>query len=84
MLKITLNDRDSIETLLPVVESARESGDVCQIHNINYLGTTEFAALKMLAKADNLLDTGTGKICRANPGFYLVGIDEYGIARVMS
>ncbi len=38
----------------------------------------------MLAMADNLMDSGTGKICRANPGFHLVGIDEYGTARMLT
>ncbi len=83
MLNITLNCSDCIETLLPAVESAMETGEVCQIHNINYLGATELVALKMLAMADNLLDANTGKICHAHPGFYLVGIDEYGTARVL-
>ena len=84
MLNITLNRFDNIATLLPAVESAMETGEVCQIHNINYLGLAELAALKLLTMADKLLDTGTGKICHANPGFYLVGIDEYGTERMLS
>ena len=84
MFNITLSRSDSIETLLPTVESAMETGEICQIHNINYLGMTELAALTILALADNLLDAGTGKICRATPGFLLVGIDEYGATRVLA
>lgn len=84
MLKITLNPFDSIETLLPSVESAMESGDVCQIHNIQYLGVSELAALKLLAMAENLLDAGSGKICRAHPGFHLVGVDEFGVFSVLT
>lgn len=84
MLNITLNHCDSIETLLPMMESAMETGEVCQIHNINYLGIAELAALKILAMADKLMDSETGKICRANPGFHLVGIDEYGRARMLT
>lgn len=84
MLNITLNQCDNIETLLPAMESAMETGEVCQIHNINYLGIAELAALKMLAMADSLMDSETGKICRASPGFRLVGIDEYGTARVLT
>jgi len=88
MLNITL-DRfdgsfDRIGSLLPTVESAMETGEVCQIHNINYLSRSELVALRFLAMAGNLLDTATGKICHAVPGFYLVGIDEYGTARVLS
>jgi hypothetical protein len=83
MRDITMNRSDSIETLLPAVESAMEAGDVCQIHNINYLGVVELAALRRLAKAVDLLDADTGKICHALPGFCLVGIDEYGTARIL-
>lgn len=84
MLNITLNRFDSIASLLPTVESAMETGEGCQIHNINYLGLAELVALKMLAMADNLLDTGTGKICHATPGFYLIGIDEDGTSRALT
>lgn len=84
MLNITLNRLDGLANLLPAVESAMEAGEVCQIHNINYLGISELAALKLLTMADRLLDTATGKICHAVPGFCLVGIDEYGTERVLS
>jgi len=83
MLNITLNRFDNIDTVLPTVETAMETGDVCQIHNINYLGLAELVALKLLALTDNLLDAATGKTCHAIPGFCLVGIDEYGTARVL-
>lgn len=84
MLNITLNRFDGLSSLLPAVESAMEAGEVCQIHNINYLGISELAALRLLTMADRLLDTATGKICHAVSGFHLVGIDEYGTERVLS
>lgn len=84
MLKITLNRFDNIESLLPSVESAMEAGEVCQIHNIHFLGVSELVALKMLAMAENLLDAESGKICRAHPGFHLVGVDEFGILSVLT
>ncbi len=84
MLNITLNRLDGLSSVLPAVESAMEAGEVCQIHNINYLGVSELAALKLLTMADRLLDMASGKICHAVPGFFLVGIDEYGTERVLS
>lgn len=84
MLNITLSSSDSIESLLPLVESAMETGEICQIHNINFLGLSELVALKMLAMSENLFDTQTGKTCHASAGFCLVGVDEYGTARVLA
>lgn len=83
MLNITLNRFDNIDTVLPAVETAMETGEVCQIHNINYLGLAEVVALKLLTLTDNLIDMATGRTCHALPGFRLVGIDEYGTARVL-
>ena len=84
VLNITLNGSDSIETLLPLVESAMEAGEICQINNINFLGVSQVVALRMLAMAENLFDAETGKICHATPGFCLVSVDEYGTARVLT
>jgi hypothetical protein len=84
MLNITLNYFDNIDTVLPAVETAMETGEVCQIHNINYLSRSELVALKLISLAENLLNTGTGRTCHSNPGFCLVGIDEYGTERVLN
>jgi hypothetical protein len=83
MLNVVLNRTDCIETLLPVVESAMNAGEVCRVHNINYLGPVEVAALTLLVTADKLLDMNTGKICHAQPGFRLLGIDERGYTRTL-
>ena len=47
MLNLTLNTNDSIETVLPTVELAMHTGDVCNIHNINYLGHIHMRTLVM-------------------------------------
>lgn len=83
MLNVILNRSDCIETLLPAVESAMNAGEVCRLHNIDYLGPLEVAALSLLVTADNLLDMNTGKICHAQPGFRLVGIDGHGLTRTL-
>lgn len=80
MSNITLNRMDCIETLLPAVEAAMEAGEVCRLHNINFLGQLEVAALGLLVMAENLIDTHTGRIYHARPGFQLLGIDEDGSA----
>jgi len=84
MLNITLKRFDNIDAVLPAMETAMEAGEVCQIHNINYLALSELVALKLLALAENLFDPGTGRTCHALPGFCLVGIDEYGTERVLN
>jgi len=83
MVNVTLSRTDCIETLLPTVELAMESGQVCELYNINYLGPLELAALTLLVLAESLRDTGTGKIYRANPGFSLIGIDDQGVSRTL-
>jgi len=83
MIRYTLNRTDCIESFLPMVEQAMESGEVCQIDNINYLGPLETAALILLVMAESLRDTCTGKIYRAHAGFRLVGIDDHGISRTL-
>ncbi len=83
MLNIILNRSDCIETLLPAIESAMNAGEVCRVHNIDFLGPLEEAALTLLVMADNLLDMNTGKICHAQPGFRLLGIDRRGLTRTL-
>jgi hypothetical protein len=83
MVEITLKRSDSIETVLPTIEMAMESGELCRISNIDYLGRLEESALALLTRAESLLDSNTGKIFRSRPGFGLIGIDECGVARVL-
>lgn len=78
MLNITLNSTDCIETLLPTIEMAMDSGEVCRLLNVNFLGPVEIAALSLLVMASNLMDTATGRICRARSGFVLIGVDQSG------
>lgn len=83
MLNVTLNCRDSLEAVLPTVELAMHTGDVCSIHNINYLGHIQMIALTLLAMSESLMDSTTGQIFHPHPGFQLLGIDERGVTRTM-
>ena len=78
MLNFTLTATDCIETILPTVEQAMETGETCQLFNINFLGAGEIVALTLLALASNLMDSRTGQIYHARPGFHLLGIDASG------
>ena len=78
MRDITLNRDDSVETVLPLVEEAMESGEICRIRNIDYLGRLGIASLRLLSMANNLLDTSTGRTFRPRPGFCLLAIDSSG------
>jgi hypothetical protein len=84
MLNLTLQRNDSIETVLPTVERAMHSGELCRLHNINYLGHLQLAALILLAMSQNLMDTATGQIFQPHPGFRLVGIDDQGVTRTLT
>ena len=84
MLNLTLQRNDSIETVLPTVERAMHSGELCRLHNINYLGRLQLAALTLLAMSQNLMDTATGQIFQPRPGFRLVGIDDHGVTRTLA
>ena len=83
MLNVILNRNDSIETVLPTVELAMQTGDVCSIRNINYLGHIHLVALALLAMSGSLMDMGTGQIIHARPGFCLLGIDDAGVTRTL-
>jgi hypothetical protein len=84
MVSISLNCTDCIESVLPAIEAAMEAGDICQLSNIHFFGPLEIAALSLLVMSAGLLDAGTGKTYRANPGFQLIGIDEQGVRRALS
>ena len=85
MLKMILNPDDSLETVLPTVELAMETGDVCCISNIKYLSQINQAALVMLAKSENLMDSETGQVFHAHPGFHLFSVDDdnNGVERIL-
>ena len=67
MLNVTLNRDDSIETVLPTVELAMQTGDVCRIRNINYLGHIHLAALSLLAMSESCTTRASSTIVRTGP-----------------
>ena len=83
MRDITLSRNASIETVLPWVEAAMESGEICRINHIDCLGQLGIAALKTLAMANCLMDSASGRLVHAQPGFELICIDGSGVARIM-
>lgn len=84
MFSITLKPTDSIETVLPLVERAMESGEICRINNIDCLGRLGVMALRMLATNDSLLDGVSGKMFHPRPGFCLIGVDDAGLVTVLA
>ena len=84
MLNLTLQRNDSIETVLPTDELAMRTGDVCRLHNINYLGQIHLAALTLLAMSQNLMDSATGQVVQPHAGFRLLGIDDRGAIRTLA
>jgi len=84
MLNLILKCTDSIETILPIVERAMHSGDVCRIHNINYLGRIQLAALTLLAMSESLLDSASGQVVHPHPGFRLLGVDDHGVTKTLA
>jgi hypothetical protein len=84
MLNITLSPDDTIETVLPVLEKAMEAGEICRIHNIDYLGCLGIYALTLLIMADGLLDSETGRVFHPHPGFSLIGVDDKGFSSVLA
>ena len=84
MCDILLTRDDCIETVLPRVEEAMESGEICRIRHLDYLGVHEVAALVSLSLAECLMDANTGRLLRSRPGFSLVSVDEAGVARTLA
>jgi hypothetical protein len=84
MLNITLNPDDTLETILPVLEKAMESGEICRIRNIDYLGCLGLSALMLLTVADGLLDSETGKVVHPHPGFSLISVNSEGMISVLA
>jgi hypothetical protein len=84
MLNLILKCSDSIETILPTVELAMHSGDVCRLHNINYLGRIHLVALTLLATSESLMDSVSGQVVHPHPGYCLLGIDERGVTQTLA
>ena len=84
MLNVTLQRSDTIEELLPILEAAMQSGDICRIANIAYLDIFEIAALRLLVGAGHLFDAASGREFYARPGFQLIGIDSVGIEHALA
>ena len=81
MVNVTLNKYDSLDAVLPALELAMHTGDVCRIRNIDFLGRAHLAALCLLAMSENLMDSDTGQVFHPHPGFRLFGVDEQGTSR---
>ena len=84
MRNLILKCSDTIESILPDLEQAMGSGDVCRIFNINYLGQIHTAALTLLARSESLMDMVSGRIIRRHPGFRLLGVDDQGVTRTLA
>ena len=78
MLNVTLKPSDTIEQILPLVETAMQTGDVCRVANIDCLDLFEITALRLLVGARHLLDAANGQEIFARPGFQLIGVDSAG------
>ncbi|SDH91892.1 hypothetical protein [Propionivibrio dicarboxylicus] len=78
MKDVVLHDDDCIETVLPIIGEAMENGEICRISNIERLGLRSIAALVRLTSSSGFFDVKSGKVLRPNPGFGLVGVDEFG------
>ncbi len=78
MLNVTLKPSDTIEQLLPLVETAMQTGDVCRVANIDCLDLFEITALRLLVGAGHLFDAASGQEYFARSGFQLIGVDSAG------
>lgn len=78
MLNVTLKPSDTIEQLMPHVETAMQAGEICRVANIDCLDLFEITALRLLVGARHLLDAANGQEIFARPGFQLIGVDSAG------
>ena len=78
MLDVTLNHSDTIEDLLPILERAMETGEVCRVTNIEHFDLFEIAALRLLVGTGRLFDAANGQEFFARAGFQLIGVDSAG------
>jgi hypothetical protein len=81
MLNIILERSDRIESVLPAIEKAMASGEVCRLQNVACLGSFERVSQALVAMVEELLE-GTRQ-CHARPGFQLQGIDNRGVTRTL-
>ena len=81
MLNLSLKEYDSLESVLPTVGLAMQTGDACRIRNIEFLGRAHLAALCLLAMSENLMDLKTGEIFHPHPDFRPIGEDQEGEIR---
>jgi hypothetical protein len=81
MLNIFLSRSDCIESVLPLIEKAMASGQVCRLQNVSCLGPFERVTQILVAKIEDLLD-GVRQ-GQARPGFQLIGVDDRGITRTL-
>ena len=78
MLNVTLKRSDTIEDILPALETAMQTGDVCRVANIDYLDLFEIATLRLMVGVGQLFDAASGMEHYARSGFRLIGVDSCG------
>lgn len=81
MFNVILNRTDRIESVLPVVEMAMASGEVCWLYNLDQLGQFEFVTQSLVTMVEDLLD-GV-RHCQVQPGFRLLGVDDHGVRHTL-
>jgi hypothetical protein len=81
MRTVVFDPGDCIEAILPIIESAMASGDVCRIENVAHLGPFDSVADGLRAMLADQIE-GTRK-CTVHPGFRLLGIDERGVTHTL-
>ncbi len=81
MLTIILERSDRIESVLPAIERAMASGEVCRLQNVACLGSFDRVSQAVVAMVEEVLD-GVRQ-CRARPGFQLLGVDDRGVTHTL-
>ena len=81
MFNVILSRSDRIESVLPVIEKAMASGQVCRLQNVSCLGPFDRVTQTLVAMVEGLLD-GVRQ-CQARPGFQLIGVDDHGVTRTL-
>ena len=71
----------SRKSVLPVIEKAMASGQVCRLQNVSCLGPFDRVTQTLVAMVEGLLD-GVRQ-CQARPGFQLIGVDDHGVTRTL-
>jgi hypothetical protein len=81
MLNVVMNHNDRIESILPVIRQAMDSGEVCRIQNLAVIGPFAGVAESILGLVDDLLDADAS--IPVHSGFRLLGVDEHGLTRTL-